>query len=70
MIVDAHVHIQQIPPFAPVGPTAPSFTSRPTEAATAEMLLGEMDYVVPEIGQAAGWELGDSGSPFGFGAVT
>ena len=34
------------------------------------MLLGEVDCVVPEIGQAAGWELGDSGSPFGFGAVT
>ncbi|NQW18486.1 MAG: amidohydrolase [Chloroflexi bacterium] len=43
MIVDSHVHIQQLPPFAPVGPTAPSFTHRPTEAATAEMLLEEMD---------------------------
>ena len=43
MIVDTHVHIWEMPPIAPIGPTAPSFTSLPTEPATAELLIADMD---------------------------
>lgn len=43
MIVDTHVHIWEMPPVAPVGPTAPRWTSEPTAPGTAEMLLEEMD---------------------------
>jgi L-fuconolactonase len=43
MIVDTHVHIWEMPPIAPIGPTAPSFTSLPTEPATAELLIDDMD---------------------------
>jgi predicted TIM-barrel fold metal-dependent hydrolase len=43
MIVDTHVHIWGMEPDYPVGPTAPNFTSKPDEAATAEQLLDDMD---------------------------
>ncbi|MCH8206968.1 MAG: amidohydrolase [Chloroflexi bacterium] len=43
MIVDTHVHIWEMPPVAPIGPTAPSFTALPDEPATAEELLADMD---------------------------
>ncbi len=43
MIVDTHVHIWEMPPIAPVGPTAPRWTAEPTAPGTAEMLLEEMD---------------------------
>ena len=43
MIVDTHVHIWHIPPIAPVGPTAPRWSSVPTSPATAELLLEDMD---------------------------
>lgn len=43
MIVDTHVHIWEMPPIAPIGPTAPSFTALPDEPATAEELLADMD---------------------------
>lgn len=43
MIVDTHVHVWEMPPIAPIGPTAPNFTSLPTEPATAELLIGDMD---------------------------
>jgi len=43
MIVDTHVHIWEMPPVAPVGPTAPRWTGEPTAPGTAEMLLEEMD---------------------------
>jgi L-fuconolactonase len=43
MIVDTHVHIWEMPPIAPVGPTAPRWTSEPTEPATVELLLEDMD---------------------------
>lgn len=43
MIVDTHVHIWEIPPIAPVGPTAPRWSSVPTSPATAELLLEDMD---------------------------
>ena len=44
MIVDTHVHIWEIdPPRYPVGPTAPTFTSLPDVAATADELIHDMD---------------------------
>jgi L-fuconolactonase len=43
MIVDTHVHIWEMPPIAPIGPTAPRWTALPTAPGTAEMLLEEMD---------------------------
>ncbi|MCI0438218.1 MAG: amidohydrolase [Chloroflexi bacterium] len=43
MIVDTHVHIWEMPPIAPIGPTAPNFTSLPDEPGTAEELLADMD---------------------------
>lgn len=44
MIVDAHVHVWDIdPPRYPVGPTAPSFTGRPSRPGTAAELLADMD---------------------------
>ena len=43
MIVDTHVHVWEMPPAAPVGPTAPSFTAVPDEAAPVELLIEEMD---------------------------
>jgi predicted TIM-barrel fold metal-dependent hydrolase len=43
MIVDTHVHIWEMPPIAPIGPTAPSFTALPDEPATAEQLIEDMD---------------------------
>ncbi len=43
MIVDTHVHIWEMPPIAPIGPTAPNWTSLPDEPGTAELLLEDMD---------------------------
>ena len=43
MIVDTHVHVWEIPPIAPVGPTAPRQSGIPQESATAELLLADMD---------------------------
>ena len=43
MIVDTHVHIWEMPPVAPVGPTAPRLSAVPTESGTAELLLEDMD---------------------------
>lgn len=43
MIVDTHVHVWEVPPKYPVGPTAPGWKSYPDEAGTAEELLAEMD---------------------------
>ncbi|MBI4305500.1 MAG: amidohydrolase [Chloroflexi bacterium] len=43
MIVDTHVHIWEMPPIAPIGPTAPNWKSLPDEPATAEELLKDMD---------------------------
>lgn len=42
MIVDTHVHIWEMPPIAPIGPTAPGWKSKPDEPATAEMLIEDM----------------------------
>ena len=43
MIVDTHVHVWEMPPVAPTGPTARSFTSLPEEAAPVELLIEDMD---------------------------
>ncbi len=43
MIVDTHVHIWEMPPIAPIGPTAPNWTSEPTESGNAELLIDDMD---------------------------
>ena len=43
MIVDTHVHVWELPPVAPIGPTASSFTSLPEEAGSVELLLDDMD---------------------------
>ena len=43
MIVDTHVHVWEMPPVAPIGPTAPRFTSLPEEAAPVELLIEDMD---------------------------
>ena len=43
MIVDTHVHVWEMPPVAPIGPTAPTFTSLPEESAPVELLIDEMD---------------------------
>ena len=43
MIVDTHVHVWEMPPVAPIGPTASSFTSLPEEAGPVELLIEDMD---------------------------
>lgn len=43
MIVDTHVHVWEMPPIAPIGPTAPGWKSLPDEPATAEQLIADMD---------------------------
>ena len=43
MIVDTHVHVWEMPPVAPIGPTAPRLSSLPSESGTAELLLEDMD---------------------------
>lgn len=43
MIIDSHVHVWEMPPKAPIGPTAASWSSYPDEAGPVEMLLEEMD---------------------------
>lgn len=43
MIVDTHVHVWEVGPRYPVGPTAATFTARPDEPATADELFEDMD---------------------------
>ena len=43
VIVDTHVHVWEMPPVAPIGPTAPSFTALPEAAGPVELLLDDMD---------------------------
>ncbi len=42
-IVDTHVHIWEMPPIAPIGPSAPNFTSKPKAHGNAELQLADMD---------------------------
>jgi L-fuconolactonase len=43
MIVDTHVHIWEMPPIAPIGPSAPNFNSKPKAHGNAELQLADMD---------------------------
>ena len=43
MIVDAHVHVWEVPPIAPVGQTSPKPIMPQREAGTAEELIDDMD---------------------------
>ncbi len=43
MIVDTHVHIWEMPPIAPIGPSALNFTSKPSAHGNAELQLADMD---------------------------
>ena len=43
MIVDTHVHVWEMPPTAPIGSTAPTFTSLPEESAPIELLMEDLD---------------------------
>ncbi len=43
MIIDCHVHVWELPPIAPVGPTAPTWTATTDEAGPTELLIEDMD---------------------------
>ena len=43
MIIDCHVHVWELPPIAPVGPTAPTWTAVTEEAGPTELLIEDMD---------------------------
>ena len=43
MIIDCHVHVWELPPIAPVGPTAPTWTAVTDEAGPTELLIDDMD---------------------------
>ena len=43
MIIDCHVHVWELPPIAPVGPTAPSWTAVTEEAGPTGLLVEDMD---------------------------
>ena len=43
MIIDCHVHVWELPPIAPIGPTAPTWTAVTEEAGPTELLIEDMD---------------------------
>ena len=43
MIIDAHMHIWELPPIAPIGPTAPSWTGNHDEAGNLELLTDDLN---------------------------
>ena len=43
MIIDCHVHVWELPPVAPIGPTAPTWTAVTEEAGPTELLIEDMD---------------------------
>ena len=43
MIIDSHMHIWELPPIAPVGPTAPSWTSVHDVAGGLPLLIDDLD---------------------------
>ena len=43
MTIDAHMHIWELPPIAPVGPTAPSWTSIHDVAGNLQLLIDDLD---------------------------
>ena len=42
LIIDTHVHVWEMPPVAPIGPTAPSWKSLPREHGNIELLLSDI----------------------------
>ena len=42
MIIDCHVHVWEMPPIAPIGPTAPTWTAVTEEAGPTELLIEDM----------------------------
>ena len=42
LIIDTHVHVWEMPPNAPIGPTAPSWKSMPREHGNIELLLSDI----------------------------
>ena len=43
MIIDCHVHVWELLPIAPVGPTAPTWTAVTEEAGPTELLVDDMN---------------------------
>ncbi len=43
MIIDCHVHVWELPPIAPIGPTAPTWTAVTEESGPTELLIDDMD---------------------------
>ena len=43
MIIDAHMHIWELPPIAPVGPTAPTWDSIHDVSGSLELLIDDLD---------------------------
>ena len=43
LIVDTHMHVWEMPPVAPIGPTAPTWTALPDEAGPVELLIDDLD---------------------------
>ena len=43
MNIDAHMHIWELPPIAPVGPTAPSWTGNHDESGNLKLLIDDLD---------------------------
>lgn len=43
MTIDAHMHIWELPPIAPVGPTAPTWSSGHDEPGNLELLTADLD---------------------------
>ena len=43
MIIDCHVHVWEMPPIAPIGATAPTWTAVTEEAGPTELLVADMD---------------------------
>ena len=43
LIVDCHVHVWELPPIAPVGPTAPTWTAVTEEPGPTELLVEDME---------------------------
>lgn len=43
LIVDCHVHVWELPPIAPIGPTAPTWTAVTEEPGPTELLVEDME---------------------------
>ena len=43
MIIDGHMHIWELPPIAPIGPTAPSWAGNHDESGNLDLLTDDLD---------------------------